>query len=176
MLLQLAWAFYLPMIAAGAFARPPGSLRAGDYMLLAEGLAAALAGAAVTVILSRWLARHTGWGRALREEFRRALGALDSRQILTVSLLSGLGEELLFRGALQGWLGLWWTSGLFTLFHFPIRRRLIPWTLFAGVLGVALGALTLWAQTIWPAILLHFAVNYFNLHDLAEGEDSWQSA
>jgi len=114
---------------------------------------------------------------------RRVLGRLDSRQILTVSLLSGFGEELLFRGVIQAWLGLWPTSLLFGLFHFPVRRRLIPWSLFAAALGVVLGALTEWTRTIWPAILLHFAVNYFNIHDLVEGDEgaelpqapSWKS-
>ena len=169
-LVRMAWLFYVPMIAAGAFAQPPGVLRVAEPFVLAEGLAAALAGAALTVIASRWVARHTGWGRGLRDEFRHVLGALGSRQILAVSLLSGFGEELLFRGVLQGWFGLGWTALLFGLFHFPVRRSLIPWTLFAAVLGLALGALTEWTQTVWPAILLHFAVNYFNLHDLVEGE------
>ena len=168
--MRLAWVFYLPMILAGAFAREPGALGVADWRHLAYGIGAALACAAVTVAGSRWLARRTAWGRALREEFRRALGRLDSRQILTVSLLSGFGEDLLFRGVILAWLGRWPTSLLFGLFHFPVRRRLIPWSLFAAALGVVLGALTEWTRTIWPAILLHFAINYFNIHDLVEGE------
>jgi membrane protease YdiL (CAAX protease family) len=158
------------MFLAVPFVQAPGELKVPGPILAAEGLAAALAGAALTVIVSRWIARRTSWGRALRDEFRMVLGALDSRQILTLSLLSAFGEELLFRGIFLGWLGLWWSSALFGVFHFPVRRRLIPWTLFAAVLGVALGALTQWTQTLWPAILLHFAINYFNLHDLVEGE------
>ena len=170
-LVRLAWVFYLPLALTGFFARPPGALRVEEWPALGYGIAAALAGAALVVAVSRWISRRTGWGRALFAEFRSVLGPLDSRQILTVSLLSAFGEEMLFRGVLQAWLGLWWCALVFGMFHVPVRKRLIPWTLFAGVLGIALGALTEWTRTVWPAVLLHFAINYFNLHDLARGKE-----
>ncbi len=43
------------------------------------------------------------------------LGALNP---LWISLSAGIGEELLFRGALQPILGIWWASFIFTLAHF----------------------------------------------------------
>jgi membrane protease YdiL (CAAX protease family) len=43
---------------------------------------------------------------------------LDALNPLWISLSAGIGEELLFRGALQPIVGLWWTSSIFTLAHF----------------------------------------------------------
>ena len=43
---------------------------------------------------------------------------LDALNPLWISLCAGIGEELLFRGALQPILGIWWASFIFTLAHF----------------------------------------------------------
>jgi membrane protease YdiL (CAAX protease family) len=166
-LLRIALVVYLPMLACAAFLQPPSLLRVSDAVLLAGGLAAAALGGLGAVAGSRWVARRTGWGRRLHAEFHALLGGLDSPQILLLSLLSAGGEEVLFRGVLQPRLGLWVATLLFAGLHFPLRRTLVPWTGFAFALGLALGALTLWSASLWPAILLHFLVNYFNLHDLA---------
>jgi len=50
---------------------------------------------------------------------RLDLGALNP---LWISLSAGIGEELLFRGALQPILGIWWASFIFTLAHFRSGR------------------------------------------------------
>jgi membrane protease YdiL (CAAX protease family) len=96
------------------------------------------------------------------------LFGLNSREILALALLSGFGEELLFRGVGMEYLGVWGQAGVFGLFHLPLRRALWPWTLFAVVIGIGLGELTRWSGSLWPAVLVHFCVNYFNLHDLAD--------
>ena len=43
---------------------------------------------------------------------------LDALNPLWISLSAGIGEELLFRGAPQPILGIWWASFIFTLAHF----------------------------------------------------------
>ncbi|HEX9842563.1 MAG TPA: CPBP family intramembrane glutamic endopeptidase [bacterium] len=166
--LRIALLVYLPMLASGLWLRAPGTLRIADPVALAWGLLAAAAIGAAVVAGSRRIARRTGWGRRLHAEFHAILGRLESRQILLLSLLSGFGEEVLFRGVLQPRLGLWPASLLFAALHFPARRALLPWTAFALGIGLVLGLLTEWAGSLWPAIVLHFLINYFNLHDLAE--------
>jgi membrane protease YdiL (CAAX protease family) len=47
---------------------------------------------------------------------------LDALNPLWISLSAGIGEELLFRGALQPILGIWWASFIFTLAHFRSGR------------------------------------------------------
>ena len=148
--------------------RPPGDLRVDDWSRLALGLGGAAVAGAVVIYLSRLVSRHIGWGRELYRELHEILGGLAPGQIWTLALLSAFGEEILFRGVIHPRMGLWATAAIFGLFHFPIRRRLVPWTLFAGVLGVVLGGLTDASGSLWPAILLHFTVNHFNMHDLAD--------
>jgi membrane protease YdiL (CAAX protease family) len=169
-LARWAWLFYLPLIATAFFVQEPGTFRVTDWLRFASGIGAAGAGTALVVAASRWASRRTAWGRRLHAEFHAVLAGLESGRILLLSLLSAFGEEILFRGVLQPWLGLWFTSLLFGLFHFPVKRALVPWSIMAGLLGLGLGGLTLYAQSLWPAILLHFGINYFNLHDLAQGE------
>ena len=164
---RLSVIFYVPMLAGGFFLRPPGVLRVEQWERFGWGLAMAAGASAAVIALSRWTGRHSGWGRALRNEFRAVLGPLNSTEILWLALLSAFGEEILFRGIVQSWAGLWAAAALFAAFHFPYRRAMLPWTAFALAMGIGLGLLTEWAGSLWPAIWVHFCVNYFNLHDIA---------
>jgi uncharacterized protein len=170
-LIWIAAMVYCPMLASAILVRPRSLLAIGPdsaaYLAQGLGLAAAGMASAAVVLGSRWAARATGWGRALRAELGSVLGGMSSPQILAVALLSSFGEELLFRGMAMAYLGVWGQGALFGLFHLPMRRALWPWTLFAIVIGIGLGWLTRWCGSLWPAVLVHFCVNYFNLHDLA---------
>ena len=167
-IVRLAFWLYLPMIASGVFSRPPDVFGISHPTRLAVGMALALVTGAAVVWLSRWISRQTEWGRMLRVEFHALLGGMDSRQVLYLALLSGFGEEILFRAVLQPRLGWFWASLMFGALHFPFRSILIPWSLFALAMGFVLAAFTEVLQNLWPAILLHFMINYLNLHDLAE--------
>ena len=168
---RLSLVFYVPMLAGAFFLRPPGVLRVEDWEPFGWGLAAAVLASAAVIAASRWVSRRFAWGRAMRDEFRAVLGGMTSRDILWLALLSAFGEEILFRGILQSWLGLWPAAALFAGLHFPYRRAMVPWTVFALGMGMGLGWLTAWCGSLWPAILVHLSVNYFNLHDIAgEGE------
>jgi membrane protease YdiL (CAAX protease family) len=171
-MLWLALAFYGPMLVSAAWVRPRSLLALSAereaMQALAFGLAVAALASLAIVGASRWCARRTGWGRALRAELGALAGGMDSPHVLAVSLLSAFGEELLFRGVALAYLGLWPQALLFGLVHFPVRRALWPWTAFALGIGWGLGALTGWSGSLWPAVLLHFCVNYFNLHDLSD--------
>ncbi|MDH4247006.1 MAG: CPBP family intramembrane metalloprotease [Deltaproteobacteria bacterium] len=167
-LVTFALLFYLPMMASGVIAVSPGTLWIPSPSGMLTGVGLALAGAWLVVALSRQVTRSTPWGRRLRLEFRTLLQGVDSRQILLLALGSSLGEEILFRGVLHPRLGLWVTALMFGAMHLPPRLALWPWTFFALVMGVALGLLTDYSQTLWPAIVLHFIINYFNLHHIVE--------
>ena len=167
-IVRLSFWVYLPMALSGWFAIAPGDFRISAPERFFPGLAIAGIVTGLVVVLSRLASRHTTWGVALREEFTVLLVGLDSRQVLLLSLLSGFGEEILFRGVLHPRLGLIPTALLFAAFHFPYRRSLVPWTAFALGVGLVLGWLVDWSGSLWPAVVLHFMINYFNLHDLLE--------
>lgn len=57
-------------------------------------------------------------------------------QILLLSLCAGIGEELLFRGAIQPWLGIWLTALLFIALHGYLNPKNKPLFIYGIVLLV----------------------------------------
>ncbi len=84
-----------------------------------------------------------------------------------LAILSGLGEELFFRAAMQPSLGLLPTSLLFALLHLQPGRGPGAWSLFALAAGLLLGLLTLQTGNILAATVAHILVNWVNLRRLA---------
>lgn len=123
-----------------------------------------IAAGVFVVVLSRVAVRRFDWARALHNDFRGLLGPLTSREILVLALASSVGEELLFRGALLPWLGIWPQALLFALLHIGPRRGFLPWTLSAFALGVAFGYMFQWTGDLGGPIVAHFTINYLNLH------------
>lgn len=119
--------------------------------------------ALVVVWLSRFLSNNLSWAKKLEDEFTLILGPLHRRETVLLAIISSVGEELAFRGVLQPKLGLWLTSLLFGLIHFPVKSALIPWTFFALFMGLVLGFLYQESGSLWPPVLLHFLVNEQNM-------------
>jgi membrane protease YdiL (CAAX protease family) len=101
---------------------------------------------------------------ALHRDFRALLGPLTGREILILAAASSIGEELLFRGALQPWLGIWPQAIVFALLHVGPGRRFLPWTASALLLGVGFGYMTAWTGDLGGPIVAHFTINFLNLH------------
>jgi membrane protease YdiL (CAAX protease family) len=115
------------------------------------------------VAATRLATKHFEWARELHSSFRDLLGPLSGKEILILALASSIGEELLFRGALQPWFGVWIQGGVFALLHIGPGRRFIPWTISALVLGVGFGWLAAWTGNLGGPIAAHFAINFLNL-------------
>jgi membrane protease YdiL (CAAX protease family) len=95
-----------------------------------------------------------GISESLFGDFMTPLGAL------AVGIAAGVGEETLFRGALQPRLGILLTSLLFAISH--VQYAFTPATLVILILGLCLG----WVRRRWglpAAILLHALYNIMNL-------------
>ena len=125
-------------------------------------LLAALLVAVVHLGSRLWL-RRSARARRCAGTIRRQFHGMGRRDLLALALFSGIGEELLFRGWLLHETNLWWSSLLFGLVHLPPGRDWIHWPLFAAVIGLLLGLLTLGSGTVLWAILAHAGINYFNL-------------
>lgn len=81
--------------------------------------------------------------------------------IWMLSFCAGIGEELLFRGALQPWMGIWLTAILFVFLHGylnPRNRPLFVYGLILLVVSVGFGYLTALFQ-IYPAMLAHAVID-----------------
>lgn len=102
--------------------------------------------------------------------FKRRLaamfGGLGWLGVLWLALISAVGEEILFRGAIQPFLGLWFTSLLFGLLHLDPEGGISAWTLWAVLAGVLLGAVVQVTGSLWPAIMIHFVVNFIGIRSL----------
>jgi hypothetical protein len=112
---------------------------------------------------TRLATKHFQWARDLHSSFRDLLGPLTGKEIIILALASSIGEELLFRGALQPWLGIWIQGGIFALLHVGPGKRFLPWTISAFVLGIAFGGLAQWTGNLGGPIAAHFAINFLNL-------------
>ena len=124
----------------------------------------------VVVLLSRMAVRRFRWAQALHQDFRSLLGPLTSREILVLALASSIGEELLFRGALQPWFGIWPQALIFALLHIGPNRGFLPWTLSAFILGVAFGYMFEWTGDLGGPIVAHFTINYLNLRYIVRND------
>ena len=99
-----------------------------------------------------------------------------------VSVFAGVGEEFLFRGAIQPLLGVWWTSVIFVAlhgyFHFKSTGHII-FGLMMFSLSVGLGFLFEWAgliaamvaHTVYDFVLLQ-AVHIWGLPDTTKLPDN----
>lgn len=104
--------------------------------------------------------------KELTEAFLRMNGIGDLLlNLLVIALLAAVGEELLFRGAMQNVLAEWTknihisvllTAILFSALHFQFYGFL-PRML----LGILLGYLYVWSGSLWLPVLFHFFNNGF---------------
>jgi membrane protease YdiL (CAAX protease family) len=121
------------------------------YTAISGGLAAALGATTATLVLNwrplqaiaRRLMELVKW-----EDFAR----LD---YLTVAAMAALGEELLFRGTLQPLIGLLPAAAIFGLLHATAVAHVV----LAGLLGVFLGWLFEWSDSLWSPIVAHLMID-----------------
>ena len=126
------------------------------------GLAAGVLVLAATALAERLWPRFAELGTTMAE----LLGPVSIRQALGLALLSGMGEEALFRGPLQAALGPVLATLLFAALHGLGNRRLWPWPLFAALAGGVFAALAWYFRSPWPAAVAHVVVNAVNLRRL----------
>jgi membrane protease YdiL (CAAX protease family) len=92
--------------------------------------------------------------------YARLFKGLDLKwiDIVFYSLCAGIGEEILFRGALQPLMGLWWAAILFVVLHGYISTK--DWKksiygIFLILISAGFGYLTLYFD-IFSAMAAHF--------------------
>lgn len=127
------------------------------------GLAVGLVAVGVSELLTRW----TDLGEGLADVLGEGLAGIGTGDALLLALASGVAEEMLFRGALQPVVGLFWASLIFGACHFLPRRELVAWSVYAVLMGLALGWLYEWTGQLLAPIAAHTLVNGINLPRLA---------
>jgi membrane protease YdiL (CAAX protease family) len=142
---------------------PPG--QAGVTLARDTGLG--LGFGLALVAASRLALRSSASARALSERLAALLGRPSTPACLLLAVVSGVGEEAFFRGALQPQLGVVLASGVFALAHLVPRREFAAWPIFAFAAGLGFGALFSATDALLAPALAHATVNAVNLRWLA---------
>lgn len=162
---KLALVFYAALILAaailGAF-MDQNAFTFGDRALFS--LCAGVVVACGTVVSGLVLYRLSPALRKLSDELAPHLvDGARRRDLVLVSVLSGIGEEVFFRGALQPVLGLVAASLLFGVLHVGPDQRYLVWTLWAVGAGFLFGALYLWTGGVLAPATAHVLHNAVTL-------------
>ncbi len=111
-------------------------------------------------LVSRALVHSVDLFQYVEEELCRWIGPLSATTSARLAILSGVGEELFFRGALQPHLGWVWTALLFGALHVGPDRRFLAWTVYAIASGLMLGWMADATGHLLAPMVIHITVNY----------------
>lgn len=89
--------------------------------------------------------------------------------LLILSILAGIGEEILFRGAIQEIFGFLIATLLFGLVHYMGQKVLLAYGIFALFAGFILGYLFILTDELLTPIIAHALFNIFALISISKG-------
>lgn len=148
-------------------------LPTSPWAQLAWNLNAAAIGLAATAPLLLGLVLITWYPLGPLERLQRVTGELvvplfrdcSAVQLLAISAMAGIGEEFLFRGALQSLVQHWgsspWTAIVLVAVLFGAVHPITPlYAVLAGLVGVYLGWLMLATDNLLTPIVTHAAYDF----------------
>lgn len=95
----------------------------------------------------------------LRQHMAKLLGPMSVLQALYLALIAALAEEILFRGALQPYLGVMVTSVLLAILHINLENLFSPLMLLAFLSSFVLGSVFEHTRSIYPTLVIHLIIN-----------------
>ena len=104
------------------------------------------------------------WAQDMEDEFINVLGPITAAEALVMAVSSAIGEESVFRGVLQPWLGLVNATIIFAVVHAPMSKKLRPWPFFALAIGFLFAWLAQVSESIIPPMVTHATINGLNLY------------
>jgi membrane protease YdiL (CAAX protease family) len=137
----------------------PGRVPMPLPVSLAVGAAAGL-GVQVLFLAAERVSERS---RALSQTLSGLLGPVTPGEVMLLAGLSGVAEEVFFRGFMLPLVGLWWSSLFFGLLHWIPGPSGPVWAFAAGLAGLVLGAITLWTGDVTAAAVAHVLNNALGL-------------
>ncbi len=104
-----------------------------------------------------------GGYRQLMNLMVEILGPCSFLGAFYLAFLSGFGEEILFRGAIQPFIGLVPASILFGLVHLGPDGKPNAWSLAAGLMGLILGYIYQQTSSLWLVATTHMIINFISI-------------
>lgn len=146
----------------------------GEIPLIYQILGGSLFG--LVAAIGGWQIVLTDYLKPVRLKFSGLFQQLNLSvsQIVVLSFCAGIGEEILFRGAIQPYLGIWLTAFLFVAIHGylnPKNLRISIYGLYMTLVIAALGYLTVYAG-ILSAIFAHTVIDIYLLMQLSKKENA----
>lgn len=115
------------------------------------------------VISSRFAVQRWAWARKLHMELAPVAAGMTTRTAAVVAALSSLGEELLFRSLLAPLIGVWAQAIIFGVLHQVRGSSRWVWMSWAGMVGLALGAMYWATGSLAGPLVAHALINGLNL-------------
>jgi uncharacterized protein len=103
---------------------------------------------------------------------------LNIHEIIFISFCAGVGEEILFRAAVQYYLGVWLTAILFVAIHgylSPVNWRISVYGAFMTVIIAGIGYMFNYLG-LFSAISAHFAIDVVLLWYLTKNKEEEQTS
>ena len=120
-------------------------------------------GIALIMIMSYFFSDLFEDFRMLKAAMVQMIGPLSSLAMVYLSFISALGEETLFRGAIQPSAGLLPTAIFFGLVHLGPTLRPSSWSVWAFFAGLLLGWVFEATGSIYSPLLIHFSINLITM-------------
>lgn len=121
-----------------------------------------------------WIIVRSPWMEPVRSKYTDLIGQLrlSPWQIVYISLCAGIGEEILFRGVIQPYLGVWITAILFVAIHGylnPMNNRLFMYGLYMTMVIALIGFMTD-LLGLYSAIIAHTVIDIILLQKMSKFE------
>lgn len=127
------------------------------------GISAGLILLGINYVLIEYGSRYIEFFRTIKQLIEHDISPLfrqvDFASVLVIAIISGVAEELFFRGVLQTQYGIWVASLIFGLAHIW-RKTAILYGIYAAVMGLLFGGLYLWSGSLWVPTLAHIVNNF----------------
>lgn len=113
--------------------------------------------------------------RELKTIIMQVLGKVSVPMAIYLSFVTSVGEELLFRGAIQPFAGILLTSIFFGMLHMGPKGIISAWSVWALIAGYLLGWMYEETSSLWPPIIAHFGVNTVSILNLRRAYRGYKS-
>ena len=152
-----------------AFLWPSAPMEMGRIVL--SGLIAA----GVLLVLSYFFEDWFESFRELKSIIMQVLGKVSVPMAIYLSMVTSIGEELMFRGAIQPFAGILLTSVLFGMLHMGHKGLISAWSIWALIAGYMLGWMYEETTSMWPPIIAHFGVNMVSILNLRRAYNGYNT-
>lgn len=117
----------------------------------------------LVVLATRSAVTHIERIARLHVDLRPLALSMSGLEIVAVAVMSALGEELLFRGLLQSWVGLPIQALAFGLLHQIAGKSRWVWVSWATAMGLGFGAMFQLTGSLVGPVAAHALINGVNL-------------